>query len=168
MSHRKIGADMTNALLWAAFSALVFLSILYLYGTIELMRAKNNATTTISSIISDIRSIQAIQGNYEWIDTGVLIDMGSIPEAHYSGAGEDRRILLDASSTLLFTPGSSFDRFNLKIVWDDDGRIPQAVCAYLSSVENDRVPAGALGQEYEIVSADCGIAEPTLTVTYYR
>lgn len=168
MHSRKIGIDMSNAMLWAAFAAVILMTTFYTYATVKISHEKRMATTLISAITSDIRGIKEIHGNYDFLSSDFLVDVGSVPDNNIRQVNGETKISFDPSSTLVFSPSPNRSRFDLDITWDTNGRIPQAVCRYLASAVSENVPSGALGENYEILSASCSLSSPTLSVTYFR
>lgn len=168
MSQRKIGSDATNALLWAAFAMLIIVGVLYTYGTVKIKQAQSDATTMISSVTSEIRAIHATQGHYQWLTDTYLVETGAVPVGYTRGTGETAEIVFEGQAALTFAPGTASDEFNLTITWDQPGRQPSAVCRHLAAVPTGRVPAGTLGEQYQVIFSSCDIPRPTLTVTYFK
>ncbi len=164
---RKRGADMTQALLYAAFAIIVLISVLAMYQIVSLNAKKEETTRVMNVISSEIRTMARgsaanmesyINGSASF--EGRLIDLGIVPQSAVS----DGDIVLPYNGTLeaggFAINGAHDETFYMQIMFMNASRGGRALCAYLGSgseyATQGAAPAmienGPLGANYTVIN----------------
>lgn len=164
-ASRRIGADMTNALLWAAFAIAVLISILGMYQIIQMNSNKTEATRTISMVSSEVRSLYQNRTNFDSVSAQSIIDAGGVPV----GVVQNNQITLPYGGVV--DVSGSADTFEIDIAYADATRGAQALCVFLVSgfeASGQMIEAGPLGSNYTLASNACADDAFTIEVSYER
>ena len=165
---RKTGADLTQAMLYAAFAIFVLVSVLYGYTMVDIRRSKANTTTLMSFMSSEIRGLYAGQGNVGSLDAGHLIRAGSVPLGNAREIDGNSSIIAPHGGFVTFSPADNPLDFRATIVWPAGGRTPRALCLHLVGTDEEEEGAGPLGTDYVIEDSDCLGESPRLIAIYGR
>lgn len=165
---RRRGADMAQSLLWSMFTLIVIIGVLMMYSLVDLRKSKNDITTLISSVTTEIRAMGIGQADFSWLSDAYLINAGSVPTKYVRTNGASTTIAVPHGGSLTFSPGATSQTFNADITWDAGGNTPESLCMHLASVTSGRIASGTLGEEYEVISSSCSTNQPQLSVTYHR
>lgn len=168
MSARKRGADMTQALLYAAFAIVVLISVLAMYQVVTLNSNKTTAARTISTAAQEARTLFRNSVDFEDLDTAMLIQAGAVPTDAIGGTEEAPTITLPYQGTVAFDDAAG-GKFQATVALSGT-RGGRALCTFLSSGVSSEVITGPMGAEYSGTLADgaCSGANPGFTVTYER
>lgn len=167
---RKRGADMTQALLYAAFAIVVLISVLAMYQVVTLNSNKTVASRTVSTAAQEARTLYRNSADFTGLNNTTLIQAGAVPTDAISGTGT---ITLPYQGTVAFTPeGNKFKA----VVALSNTRGGKALCTFLSSgatvgAGTDPAPVitGPMGAEYSAsVANTCATDTPGFTVVYER
>lgn len=164
---RKRGADMTQALLYAAFAIVVLISVLAMYQVVTLNSNKTTASRTVSTAAQEARTLFRNSADFTGLSNTVLVQAGAVPTDAINGASG---ITLPYQGNVVFAPSATAGKFDATVTFASDSRGAQALCTFLSSGVGEDVITGPMGAEYaEGASApDCTNAAPTFVVTYER
>lgn len=167
---RKRGADMTQALLYAAFAIVVLISVLAMYQVVTLNSNKTVASRTVSTAAQEARTLFRNSVDFSGLDNTTLIQAGAVPSDAISGTST---ITLPYQGTVSFAPegGASpvagSNRFQATVVIPDT-RGGNALCTFLTSGTPGEVITGPMGAEYVVpADVDCSGAA-NFTVLYQR
>lgn len=159
---RKRGADMTQALLYAAFAIVVLISVLAMYQVVTLNSNKTTASRTVSTAAQEARTLFRNSVDFTGLDNATLIQAGAVPTDAVSGSN----ITLPYQGTVAFTPATG-GKFQAAVALSET-RGGRALCTFLSSGTAGEVITGPMGAEYTVpASVDCS-ADPEFTVVYER
>lgn len=154
---RKRGADMTQALLYAAFAIVVLISVLAMYQVVTLNSNKTVASRTVSTAAQEARTLFRNSANFADLDNATLIQAGAVPTDAINGTN----ITLPYQGTITFAPeggaspvaGSNKFQATVAIPNSRGGR---ALCTFLSSGTAGTVITGPMGAEYTVpADVDC-------------
>ncbi len=165
---RKRGADMAQALLWAAFALLVVVTALYAFTVVDIRRSKAATTESIAAISGEIRGVFTNSEDFSGLNNDFLINAGSVPVGNVRDTNGVRTIVLPHGGALSFAPGNTQHTFNARIDWAVSGRTPLALCLHIASTGTGEAISGPLGVDYEIERADCYAESPYVTAIYHR
>lgn len=162
---RKRGADMTQALLYAAFAIVVLISVLAMYQGVTLSNNKTNASRTVSTAAQEARTLYRNSVDFTGLSNETLIQAGAVPTDAVSGTNI---IKLPYQGTVVFGPAAD-GKFQA-VVTPTNTRGGKALCTFLASGAPDQVITGPMGAEYVVpATAAAGCATgATFTVTYER
>lgn len=154
MNIRKTGSDMTSALLWAAFSIGVLISIISVYLIVEINSRKREfseiahlASTELRRVAKSYESIYAIPNP----DT-ILQDYGIIPSQYVTA---DNELVLPYGLEISFGANSAQE---VTVSFSaPDSRLASAVCHSLKGVVavGEDVITGPMGSNYVLEVAEC-------------
>lgn len=167
--QRKRGADLTQAMLYAAFAIIVLISVLAMYQVVSLNTNKTTATRTMSMASSEARTLYRNSDNFDNLTSQTLINAGAVP----TDATDGTTITLPYNGTVEFGPtATGSTTYDAEVTFAQSTRSSRALCTFLSSGEAGVIITGPMGSEYEIVDAACGSSNddpaPNFTVTYQR
>lgn len=165
---RRSGADLTQAMLYAAFAILVLMSVLYGYTQVELRRSKTNTTALMAFISSEIRGLYAGRANVGDLSAEHLIHAGSVPLGFAREVDGEFSIVAPHGGFITFSPTDDPLDFRATMEWPSGGRTPRALCLHLVGTEEEEESSGPLGTDYVIETADCYSDSPRLTAIYGR
>lgn len=167
MSARKRGADMTQALLYAAFAIVVLISVLAMYQVVTLNSNKTTASRTVSTAAQEARTLFRNSVDFIGLNTAMLVQAGAVPTDAIGGTPEAPTITLPYQGTVAFTPNGNKFQAAVALSGTRGGR---ALCTFLSSGVGANVITGPMGAEYSgTLAADaCSGATPGFTVVYER
>lgn len=177
MDARKRGADMTQALLYAAFAIIVLISVLGMYQVVTLNSNKTTATRTMSMASGEARTLYRNADDFTGLSSARLIQAGAVPTDAIDGGADadiatetDNLVKLPYQGTVAFAPATDATEFDAVVEFSDSTRSSRALCTFLSSGETGVIITGPMGSEYSInTGGDCANATtPTFTVTYQR
>ena len=162
---RKRGADMTQALLYAAFAIVVLISVLAMYQVVTLNSNKTVAARTVSTAAQEARTLFRNSADFTGLDNATLIQAGAVPTDAISGTST---ITLPYGGTVVYAPATG-GKFQATVTLSNT-RGGKALCTFLSSGDADKVITGPMGAEYTVpaaAKAGCATAAP-FTVVYER
>lgn len=166
---RKRGADLMQAMLYAALAMFLLATVLYTFNAITMRTAKTQTTNSMAYMTLYIKTLYKGSSNMDNLNTRDLIRGGIVSDGEYRMDGTDTYVIIPHGGQVKFAPivGSELS-FQSTITWPHGGRTPRALCFYLAEtvVNDERV--GPLGIDYAVDSYDCRSASPNLTVTYDR
>lgn len=165
--QRKRGADLTQAMLYAAFAIIVLISVLAMYQVVSLNTNKTTSTRTMSMASSEARTLYRNADNFTGLTSQRLIDAGAVPTDAIDGA----LISLPYNGTVEFEPnGADNTTYDATVTFAQSTRSSRALCTFLSSGQAGVIITGPMGSEYTVNSgAACDDATaPTFSVTYQR
>lgn len=165
---RRAGADLTQAMLYAAFAIFVLVSVLYGYTMVDLRRSKASTTTLMTFISSEIRGLYAGQANVGSLDSEHLINAGSVPLGQAREVAGEFSIIAPHGGFITFSPTADPLDFRATIEWPAGGRTPRALCLHLVGTDEEEEGAGPLGTDYVIEDSDCYGESPMLIAIYGR
>lgn len=177
MDARKRGADMTQALLYAAFAIIVLISVLGMYQVVTLNSNKTTATRTMSMASGEARTLYRNADDFTGLSSARLIQAGAVPTDAIDGGADgkieteaDNLVKLPYQGAVAFARAADPTEFNAVVTFEDDTRSSRALCTFLSSGETGVIITGPMGSEYSIgTPPDCAnTTAPTFTVTYQR
>ncbi len=164
MDARKRGADMTQALLYAAFAIIVLISVLGMYQVVTLNSNKTTATRTMSMASGEARTLYRNADDFTGITAQKLIDAGAVPT---DAVNADGTIKLPYQGSVQFAAAGTTGYTATVTFGADPSRSATALCTFLSAGEVDTIITGPMGSEYVIPTApDCSTG--TFSVTYER
>lgn len=164
---RKRGADMTQALLYAAFAIVVLISVLAMYQVVTLNSNKTTAARTVSTAAQEARTLFRNSVNFTGLDNAILVQAGAVPTDATDGVDT---ITLPYQGTVEFEPNATdATKFDATVTLGNS-RGGRALCTFLSSGVGANVITGPMGAEYAQGDSapDCAAAAPTFVVTYER
>ncbi len=172
MDARKRGADMTQALLYAAFAIIVLISVLGMYQVVTLNSNKTTATRTMSMASGEARTLYRNADDFGTAENGLtsakLIAAGAVPTDATTEEGGVQTIKLPYQGTVEFGPATDNTKFQA-VVEFENSRSARALCTFLSAGEPDTIITGPMGSEYVITTPPAAAADcTTFTVTYER
>ncbi len=169
MRHlRKRGADMTQALLYAAFAIIVLISVLAMYQVVSFNAAKTRTVMLLTNISNESRILYR-GGSFGGLTTAKIIEAGVIPRDSvitgnriglpYGGEGD------------LF---GSADVAQITITWPSASRSAKNLCTFLASgdkavSEMKFFDMGPLGTDYAVggfCDGEAAGGTPALIVQY--
>jgi len=160
---RKRGADMTQALLYAAFAIVVLISVLAMYQVVTLNSNKTTASRTVSTAAQEARTLYRNSVDFTGLDNTTLIQAGAIPTDAFTGTNT---ITLPYGGTVVYAPATG-GKFQATVTLSDT-RGGKALCTFLSSGTGGQVITGPMGAEYSVpADVDCATAQ-TFIATYER
>ena len=162
---RKRGADMTQALLYAAFAIVVLISVLAMYQVVTLNSNKTVAARTVSTAAQEARTLFRNSADFTGLDNATLIQAGAVPTDAISGTST---ITLPYGGTVVYAPATD-GKFQATVTLSNT-RGGKALCTFLSSGTYGQVITGPMGAEYTVpaaAKAGCATAAP-FTVVYER
>lgn len=161
---RKRGADMTQALLYAAFAIVVLISVLAMYQVVTLNNNKTNASRTVSTAAQEARTLYRNSVDFTGLDNATLIQAGAVPTDAVSGTN----ITLPYQGTVDFTAATG-GKFQATVT-PTNTRGGRALCTFLASGTAGEVITGPMGAEYVVpaAAADGCANGDAFTVTYER
>lgn len=173
---RKRGADMTQALLYAAFAIVVLISVLAMYQVVTLNSNKTVASRTVSTAAQEARTLYRNSADFTGLNNATLIQAGAVPtdaiktETTGTGAGATttQTISVPYQGTVVFASAAG-GKFQATVTLDNT-RGGRALCTFLTSGKADEVITGPMGAEYTVpatAKAGCATAAP-FTVVYER
>lgn len=166
--QRKRGADLTQAMLYAAFAIIVLISVLAMYQVVSLNTNKTTATRTMSMASSEARTLYRNSDDFNGLTSQRLIDAGAVP----TDAVDGNTITLPYNGTVAFAPSASGNTYQATVTFGQSTRSSRALCTFLASGETGVIITGPMGSEYQIGSVACGRTNddpaPTFSVTYQR
>lgn len=155
---RKRGADMTNALLWAAFAIVVLISILGMYQVVQLNSNKTSATRTASTVSNEARTLFRNAKDFSTLNNALLIQAGAVTNDATDGTST---ITLPYGTAVAFGPagtGGTTSQFDATLTFADT-RGAKSLCTFLTSGEKDTLINGPMGSDYIVpASTDCSTA----------
>lgn len=165
---RKRGADMTQALLYAAFAIVVLISVLAMYQVVTLNSNKTTSARTVSTAAQEARTLFRNSPDFDGLTNTVLIQAGAVPTDAISGSD----ITLPYQGTIAFAPeGTNDEKFKATVTLSNT-RGGKALCTFLSSGAGTSVITGPMGAEYTLAATpakNCGDdAVQTFAVIYER
>lgn len=157
---RKAGADMTNALLWAAFSIVVLLSVLALSETIRISNLHKQTLSTITYINREMDLMQKM---------GLPdSEVGSkVAELYQTMKVDGYPALLVQSNP---TNGPRFIKYAISFFGRANDKTAVALCTRILAEQtnpNVNISQGLLGENYLLSGSRCQLSGPTITVIYY-
>lgn len=173
MNARKRGADMTQALLYAAFAIVVLISVLAMYQVVTLNSNKTTAARTVSTAAQEARTLFRNSVNFTGLDNEMLIQAGAVPTDAISGT---ETITLPYQGSIDFEPtaaGADEGKFQATVELSAT-RGGRALCTFLSSgATTGEVITGPMGAEYKLASTpakacDATTGTNTFAVIYER
>lgn len=162
---RKRGADMTQALLYAAFAIVVLISVLAMYQVVTLNSNKTVASRTVSTAAQEARTLFRNSADFTDLDNETLIRAGAVPTDAISGTDT---ITLPSGGTVVYAPATG-GKFQATVTLSNT-RGGKALCTFLTSGTAGEVITGPMGAEYTVpaaAKAGCTTAAP-FTVVYER
>lgn len=172
MNARKRGADMTQALLYAAFAIVVLISVLAMYQVVTLNSNKTTASRTVSTAAQEARTLFRNSVDFTGLNNATLIQAGAVPTDAIKTTGEGaeatQTISVPYQGTVAFAPATG-GKFQATVTLDNT-RGGRALCTFLTSGTAGEVITGPMGAEYTVPAAaktGCTTAAP-FTVVYER
>lgn len=167
---RKRGADMTQALLYAAFALLVLIGVLAMYSVVTTSNNKTTSARTISTAAQEARTLFRNSAEFTGLTDTVLIQAGSIPSDAIGGTAGDE-IVLPYGSSVEFLPAAGDPTKFQATLRTSDTRGGNALCTFLTSGDAG-VITGPLGAEYTVrttagEAVDCS-GEDGAVIVYER
>ena len=165
---RKRGADMTQALLYAAFAIVVLISVLAMYQVVTLNSNKTVAARTVSTAAQEARTLYRNSADFADLKNTTLIQAGAVPTDAIGGTDAAPTITLPYGGTVVYAPATG-GKFQATVTLSNT-RGGKALCTFLSSGDADKVITGPMGAEYTVpaaAKAGCATAAP-FTVVYER
>lgn len=168
---RKRGADMTQALLYAAFAIVVLISVLAMYQVVTLNSNKTSSARTVSTAAQEARTLFRNSVDFTGLSNTTLIQAGAVPTDATDGTST---ITLPYQGTVAFAPNATdATKFDATVTFDADTRGARALCTFLASGVSAGPTAGVItgpmGAEYSSAAAiPCDDATTPFTVTYER
>lgn len=159
---RKRGADMTNALLWAAFAIVVLISILGMYQVVQLNSNKTSATRTVSTVSNEARTLFRNAQDFTGLNNALLVQAGAVTNDATDGVSD---ITLPYGTDVVFAVGAP-DATTFTATMDfgaDPSRGAIALCTFLTSGDTTGLINGPMGSDYTITSADCAAGDAVIT-----
>lgn len=165
---RKRGADMTNALLWAAFAIVVLISILGMYQVVQLNSNKTNATRTMSTVSNEARTLYRNATDFGTTNlNNTLVQAGAVTNDAIGGTDAARLITLPYGTSVVFTGAGQ--NFTATMTFPENSRGARALCTFLTSGDKDALINGPLGSDYSLPEATtCATAGGDVVATYSR
>lgn len=164
---RKRGADMTQALLYAAFAIVVLISVLAMYQVVTLNSNKTAAARTVSTAAQEARTLYRNSEDFTGLTNTVLVQAGAVPTDATDGTSS---ITLPYQGTVAYTPTAD-GKFQALVTLSGT-RGGRALCTFLSSGAGTSVITGPMGAEYTLDgTATCNSTAEngnTFTVVYER
>lgn len=175
MDARKRGADMTQALLYAAFAIIVLISVLGMYQVVTLNSNKTTATRTMSMASGEARTLYRNADDFTNLTSARLIKAGAVPTDAVDQSGTptdttDDTIKVPYQGTVAFRPNATdATKFDAVVTFATPStRSSRALCTFLSTGEPGTIITGPMGSEYSIGTVACDDAAPNFRVTYQR
>lgn len=172
--QRKRGADLTQAMLYAAFAIIVLISVLAMYQVVSLNTNKTTATRTMSMASSEARTLYRNSDDFTGLSSEQLIAAGAVPsdaiDPGATNAATDDTIALPYNGTVVFEANATdATTYDAEVTFDGSNRSSRALCTFLSSGDTGVIITGPMGSEYQIGDTDCdSTTAPSFTVTYQR
>ncbi len=155
---RKRGADMTQALLYAAFAIIVLISVLAMYQVVTVNNNKAEASRIMSMISNDLRLTAKTGASARDLTAAAFIARGAVPATAISG----EEIRLPYGGILRFNNFGLGDPtiqplMGVEIYFEEGSRGTTALCTYLSAGSDSptaftKVDAGPLGENYMVAN----------------
>lgn len=165
---RKRGAEMTGALLWAAFAIGVLISILGVYQVVQLNSNKTAATRTMSTISNEARGMFRNSPNFTGLTNQLLVDAGAVTnDAYTAGSGENAqpRITLGYDTGVVFAPTTGGFSATIR---PGPGIRARNLCTFLNAGNGStELINGPLGSDY-VLSGSCSGDNAAIVATYAR
>lgn len=159
---RKRGADMTQALLYAAFAIIVLIAVLGMYQVVMMSNNKTTATRTMTMLSNEGRVLYPVYDATVGPSAQRLIDAGAVPTDAIQGETPNQTIKLPYQGTVRIESTSFVNRggiFQAVIEFTGNSRNSRALCTYLASGDPEgsgsTIDNGPLGSNY-VVSNFCG------------
>lgn len=167
---RKRGADMTQALLYAAFAIVVLISVLAMYQVVTLNSNKTTASRTVSTAAQEARTLYRNSVDFSGLDNATLVQAGAVPTDATDGTSS---ITLPYQGTVVYAPtdptGDDAGKFQATVDFESNSRGAKALCTFLASGAGATVITGPMGAEYSAPTApNCEDATTGFTVVYER
>lgn len=166
--QRKRGADLTQAMLYAAFAIIVLISVLAMYQVVSLNTNKTTATRTMSMASGEARTLYRNSDDFTGLTSQRLIDAGAVPTDAISGTD----IALPYNGTVAFRANAGdATTYDAVVTFDGSNRSSRALCTFLSSGDRGVIITGPMGSEYTVNTTGLACDDensPTFTVTYQR
>lgn len=165
MNVRKIGGDMTNALLWAAFAIVVLISILSTYQVVMFNKAKQDMSMTFTAVSTEFHSWPfSYSDGLGTTDYALTFrDAGAYNDSDVGTDGMGTYLKLPYESRAYFYPGGSSNySMTVAIYFGDNQRARWLCTASMAGREAGVTQSGLLGFNYEISGGDCSQGTPVV------
>lgn len=158
---RKFGADMTNALLYAAFAAVIFIAGMKIYEAVDLNARKHEASvvmTGVSEALKDHRTFYAL--SYDGEDAAEISDAirktGMVPDKHFLNVAGGAELSVPYGGVLSYMI-ICHKCGVVYITFMEPTRKAAALCTYLSSGPMRVLRTGPLGTDYSVNDKNCDV-----------
>lgn len=168
---RKVGSDMTNALLWAAFVIVILVSIMAVYQVVRLNANKRLASESVTMLMNESRLLFSGRNSYDDITNQMLIEAGAVPPEMING--DD--ITVPYGGVVVLESRSSFRKeLNLTVTFPESTFQTRSLCMYMGQGSQDyqhtNLETGPMGVDYMIwggarFTCTMGV-RPEMRVTY--
>lgn len=160
---RKFGADMTNALLYAAFAIVIFLAGMKIYEVVDLNARKHEASlimTGVSEALKDHPTFYTLA--YDGEDAAETSDAirktGLIDDKHFRDVAGGAELSVPYGGVLsyqiiCYKCGDGL----VVIAFQEPTRKAAALCTYLSSGPMSVLRTGPLGTDYSVNDKNCDV-----------
>lgn len=164
---RRAGADLAQAMFYAAFAIFLMVSVLYGYAMIDLGRSKTETTHLMAFLTSNARGLYTGQPNMGDLSAEHLIRTGSVPLGFARENGSDSTIVAPYGGVVSLSPTGQSNTFRVTIEWPG-GSAPKRMCLHLVATDEVGEGSGPLGTAYFVESADCYADNPHISAIYFR
>ena len=167
LGFRKMGFSIESV----AVGMLAVLFIMPLLYALFITAQRNVSYYEIREIIpmasSEVRRIFRDKESYEDLENQTITRSGILPDGMFS-EDDMSQILFPYAGVVDFLPGVEPSQFYVTVTWPIQSWNTRAFCNRMSKAETGLNPNGPLGLFYEIETADCASATPTLVALYHR
>lgn len=163
---RKIGGDITQSLLYAAFALVVLMGSLTLYNAVQLNNAKQEAVKVMTAATQSVRQLYKDK-NYSELTMQQIVNSGVIPSSALTGTPPNQRILLAYGGVVEIVPTFLNDGFSAFVVFNNSSWRGRALCRFLSSGPRGQMLDGPMGSDYSLDIEHCNDQSfPSFNVLY--
>lgn len=172
---RKFGADMTNALLYAAFAIVIFLAGMKIYEVVDLNARKHEASlimTGVSEALKDHPTFYTLA--YDEEDAAEITDAirktGLINDSHFRDVAGGAELSVPYGGVLSYQIichkcGDGV----VYLAFMEPTRKAAALCTYLGSGPMGVLRSGPLGTDYSVNAKNCDSDQGGLFINFsYR
>lgn len=154
---RKRGADMTQALLYAAFAIIVLISVLAIYQVVTFNASKTELVNLASTVQNETRMMTKGRAQTFGITAQNVIDSGVIPSRNIGDIQGYPIIKLPYGGYM--TIGGNGTTVQAGMAWTEPSRSAKNLCNFMAGVQDAdpngpavAVEQGPMGSNYVVVN----------------
>ena len=176
---RRIGADMTNVLMYVGFAIVVLIGVLTTYQSVMMSQNKKAASELMIRLGAELEAIQ--RGPFSWTveqdlareTTSMVMDrMNLEPSQRTVVEGQDGILLPYGGVVLSINIPYEGSPFSLAgngiafIIFPENTRNATALCNYLAAGPEGVLMNGPLGSEYAVMAKSCDGTVKAIQISY--